>query len=123
MAGLHPGSRDAPEEAAVLGSSVDPSDDQGAERQALPLAQEPEPLVIDPRKPRQALAEAQAAAVQADPDLLPLEPGRALAIADFSPPQLSAGERLCQFSREARQDRAKNCLASHTWGWSSATTR
>lgn len=98
MAGLHPGSRDAPEEAAVLGSSVDPSDDQGAERQALPLAQEQEPLVIDPRKPRQALAEAQAAAVQADPDLLPLEPGRALAIADFSPPQLSAGERLIRLA-------------------------
>jgi uncharacterized heparinase superfamily protein len=98
MAGLYPGSRDAPEEAAVLGSATDPSDDQGAERQALPLAQEPEPLVIDPRKAHPSLGKAPAATIQADPDLLPLEPGRALAIADFSPPQLSAGERLIRLA-------------------------
>lgn len=98
MAGLHPGSRDAPEEAAVLGSAVDPSDDQGAERQALPLAQEPEPLVIDPRKAHPSVSKAPAATIQADPDLLPIEPGRALAIADFSPPQLSAGERLIRLA-------------------------
>ena len=98
MAGLHPGSRDAPEEAAVLGSAVDPSDDQGAERQALPLAQEPEPLVIDPRKAHPSLGKVPAATIQPDPDLPPLEPGRALAIADFSPPQLSAGERLIRLA-------------------------
>lgn len=98
MAGLHPGSRDAPEEAAVLGSAVDPSDDQGAERQALPLAQEPEPLVIDPRKAHPSVSKAPAATIQADPDLLPIEPGRALAIADFSPPRLSAGERLIRLA-------------------------
>lgn len=82
MARLFPGTRDAHDEGAVLGPAKGSVLDAAETRPALPLGPAPEPLAI-------AKAEAEAA---------PLEPGRALAIADFSPPQVSAGERLIRLA-------------------------
>lgn len=84
MARLFTGTREAPEEGIVLGPAAGPSLDSPERRPALPLGPAPEPLAI--------------AAAETEADVAPLEPGRSLAIADFSPPQVSAGERLIRLA-------------------------
>lgn len=97
MARLFPGTRETPEKGKVLGSvdgavlEVDPP------RPVLPLGPDPEPLAIAPKKMRPIPADDVPAATD-KADLAPLEPDRALAIADFSPPQVSAGERLIRLA-------------------------
>ena len=98
MARLFPGSRKAPEVGAVLGSTAGTAIDLEEKRPALPLGPGPEPLAMDPRKARPIAVDGPPAALADDADVTPLEPGRALAIADFSPPQVSASERLIRLA-------------------------
>ncbi|MEI6640647.1 MAG: heparinase II/III family protein [Novosphingobium sp.] len=96
------GSRKASGEDVVARSSAESAVEPAEARLALPLGPEPEPLVVMSAAPRPApeagkpAAPLPSAADPAEPG--PIEPGRALALADFSPPHVSASERLIRLA-------------------------
>lgn len=98
MARLLPGTRKAPDEGAALGP-VDGSEAHlEKQRRALPLGPKPEQLVVAAvADPSREVSETPATGT-ADEDVAPIEPSRALALADFSPPQVSASERLIRLA-------------------------
>lgn len=96
MARLFSGTREAPEKGAVLGPVAGSTRDETEPGPALPLGPEPEPLVIASQAARAISASKPSA--PGDADVAPLESSRALALADFSPPQVSAGERLIRLA-------------------------
>ena len=98
MARLLPGSRDVLSEDKVSGSAASPKLDLEARRPALPLGPEPEPLVAAAGKVQQIPVPDSPGATAPFSEVSPIEPGRALALADFSPPQVSAGERLIRLA-------------------------
>ena len=98
MARLFPGTRDASDRGLIRGPEIGRPLDDDVLRPALPLGPEPEPLAITPTKDRPIAAEIPPAPTPDNGDIAPLEPGQALAIADFSPPQVSAGERLIRLA-------------------------
>ena len=98
VARLFPGSSDTPEEGAVLGAAAGAVADLGVRGQALPLSPAPEPLVVAQTSTRPITVTDTPTAMLRDADNAPVEPGRALALADFSPPQVSASERLIRLA-------------------------
>lgn len=98
MARVVSGSREAREKGRLHEPTASPPDDAEAPRLALPLGSQPEPLVIDPRKTSPLPTEGAQANSSDNAEVAALEPGRALAIADFSPPSVSAGERLIRLA-------------------------
>jgi uncharacterized heparinase superfamily protein len=98
MARLLPGSRDVLSEDKVSGSAASPKLDLEARRPALPLGPEPEPLVAAAGKVQQVPVPDSPGTTAPFSEVSPIEPGRALALADFSPPQVSAGERLIRLA-------------------------
>lgn len=101
------GSREKPDKGMLLDPGVAGVAEQQGPSPALPLREEPEPLVLMQDKSRKISAAGAGvdlgiAAVPAnDPGLIEAstsEPGRALALADFSPPQVSASERLIRLA-------------------------
>jgi len=98
---LH-GSRESLDKGTVLDPGAAPSPgpvaQQRAAKQALPLGPEPEPLAV--ARPI-SVAEAKVETPSNDEQRIEggqIEPGRALALADFSPPQVSASERLIRLA-------------------------
>ena len=69
-----------------------------AQAPALPLGAEPEPLVIAKASGRPISVAETSSAETSEQDVAPPEASRALALADFSPPQVSAGERLIRLA-------------------------
>lgn len=98
MARLFPGTREAPEKGAVLGPAAGSTLDDVKPGPALPLGPEPEPLVIASSAVRPIAVADDSAPAADDGEIAPLESSRALALADFSPPQVSAGERLIRLA-------------------------
>lgn len=98
MVRLFSGTREAADRGMVRGPEGGTTLEGDALRPALPLGPEPEPLAIAPAKSRPIAAQSTPPAASDEGDVAPLEPGRALAIADFSPPQVSAGERLIRLA-------------------------
>jgi uncharacterized heparinase superfamily protein len=102
MAGLFPGIRPASDRGLISGPENGATLDSDALRPALRLGPEPEPLAILSPKSRPIAAESAVPPAsndsENDSEIAPLEPGRALAIADFSPPQVGAGERLIRLA-------------------------
>ena len=98
MARLFAGSSEASGEGSMRGSAPGPALDRDQLRQALPLRPSPEPLVVAEAQTRASSVSKGQSATPTDADLTPLEPNRALALADFSPPQVSAGERLIRLA-------------------------
>lgn len=98
MARLVPGSREVLNEDMFPGSATSPKLDLEARRPALPLGPEPEPLVAAAGKVQPAPVVDIAGIAAPFSEVSPIEPGQALALADFSPPQVSAGERLIRLA-------------------------
>jgi uncharacterized heparinase superfamily protein len=94
------GSRENPDKGLLLDPAVDVSIEPQEKRQALPLGPEPEPLALAQQGPISAATPAPVARPSEDLSGEPaaIEPGRALALADFSPPQVSASERLIRLA-------------------------
>jgi len=98
MARLVPGSCEDLNEETVPGSAASPQLDPEARRPALPLRPEPEPLVVAADKMPPVPVAVVPSTEAPFSELSAIKPGRALAIADFSPPQVSAGERLIRLA-------------------------
>jgi len=94
------GSRENPDKGLLLDPAVDVSIEPHEKRQALPLGPEPEPLALAQQGPISAATPAPVARQSEELSGEPaaIEPGRALALADFSPPQVSASERLIRLA-------------------------
>ena len=96
------GSRENPGKGLLLdpveGDSIKPQ----TIRQALPLGPEPEPLAIVPERTRKISAAVPVPESGPSEDdsaeTTQIEAGRSLALADFSPPQVSASERLIRLA-------------------------
>ncbi len=98
MTRLLPGTREAPEKGVVLGPAAGSTLDDVKAGPALPLGPEPEPLVIVSTDARPIAAADAAVPAAGDGEIAPLDSSRALALADFSPPQVSTGERLIRLA-------------------------
>jgi len=102
MSRIVQGSRENPDKGMLLDPVVAAPTEQQGLRQALPLRPEPEPLALVPDTGRTISAASPltnaAPANGAGSETEPLEPGRALALADFSPPQVSPSERLIRLA-------------------------
>lgn len=98
MARLFPGSREAPEEGVDLGPAAGTALALEVGRKALPLGPESEPLVVASGGISSNTGPEAKADNPSDAEIAPVEPGRALALADFSPPQVSASERLIRLA-------------------------
>jgi uncharacterized heparinase superfamily protein len=99
--------RDNPDRGEAGGASV------GAPRRAIPLGpgHEPHADAHDDQVELQFDADAFDAAM-IEPGVI--EPGRALALADFSPPQVSSGERLIRLAYRLGMGRALNPFAKRS---------
>lgn len=98
MARLFSGTREASDQGIAREPEPGAALDSDTPRPALPLGPDPEPLVIAPTKSRPIAAESNPPLAADEGEIAPLESGRALAVADFSPPQVSAGERLIRLA-------------------------
>ena len=98
MARLFPGSREAPEDGVVLGPTASTALAPEGGRKALPLGPETEPLVVASGTTSANTGPETKVENPSGTDIAPIEPGRALALADFSPPQVSASERLIRLA-------------------------